>query len=124
MAKDVVVSKSSVAVRRPPVATLPFEVKTLLKDLGSSVRTARVRRELTQSDLALKCQITRKTLSAIETGVPGVALGSFLTVLWALGLLDSAKALVDPAADEHGLVLEAARRKKRVRPTNPIDNDF
>ncbi len=43
------------------------------------------------------------------------------TVLWKLGLLSTAVALADPDADEHGRILEAARRPKRVR--NPVDSD-
>ena len=109
---------------RAATATVPFEVTSMLADLGAFIRTARTRRQLTQADLASKCQISRKTLSSIETGLPGVALANFLTVLWALGLLDSARTLLDPTRDEHGLVLEAARRKKRVRLSNPVDNDF
>jgi hypothetical protein len=47
-----------------------------------------------------------------------------LSVLWALGLLDSGKALADPDSDEHGKILEAATRLERVQAYNVLDNDF
>ena len=42
-------------------------------------------------------------------------------MLWKLDLLNTAASLADPDADEHGKILEAARRPKRVR--NPVDSD-
>jgi len=46
-----------------------------------------------------------------------------LSVLWALGLLHTAKALAHPETDEHGKTLELARLPSRIRSTTP-DNDF
>ena len=45
-------------------------------------------------------------------------------MLWTLGLLSTAAALANPDADEHGKILEAARRPKRVRHPVDSDNDF
>ena len=38
------------------------------------------------AEVADKAGINRNTLSALELGKPGVALGAYVTVLWALGL--------------------------------------
>ena len=103
---------------------LPFEVEQAVQRLGQNIRRARVRRRMSQEDLAKACQITRKTLYAIESGVPGIAVGTLFSVLWALGLIGSAAHLADPDKDEHGKVLEAARQPKRVRHSSEIDNDF
>jgi DNA-binding XRE family transcriptional regulator len=89
--------------------------------LGENVRMARVRRRMSQEELAQACGITRKTLYALEKGAPGATIATDLTVLWKLGLLGTTAALADPDADEHGKILEAARRPKRVR--NPVDSD-
>ncbi|MDN4052258.1 helix-turn-helix domain-containing protein [Massilia sp. YIM B02763] len=102
----------------------PRQVSDALTALGINIRTARVRRRLTQDELAMKCDITRKTVYAIEKGAQGPSIGSVLSVLWALGLLDSVKALADPDADEHGKILEAATRPERVRAYKVLDNDF
>jgi DNA-binding XRE family transcriptional regulator len=102
----------------------PRQVNDALKALGINIRTARIRRRLTQEELAIKCDITRKTIYAIEKGAQGPSIGSVLSVLWALGLLDSVKALADPNSDEHGKILEAATRPERVRAHQVLDNDF
>ena len=102
---------------------LPREVLKLLEDLGERVRVARVRRRMSSEDLAQACGIGRRTLYRIESGEPGIALGTFLAVLWKLALLDTMGGVANPDADEHGKILEAATRPKRVRASAP-DNDF
>lgn len=102
---------------------LPLEVRKLAALLGERIRTARLRRQLSTDELAQVCGIGRRTLYRMEIGEPGVAIGSMLAVLWKLGLLDSVRAVANPDDDEHGKILEAARRPQRVRA--PVsDNDF
>ena len=103
---------------------IPFEVFEALKVVGQNLRTARVRRALTQDELAAKCQIARNTLASMERGDSGVALGAVFSVLWTLGLLGSVKGLADPDLDEHGKILQAARQVQRVRSPVMLDNDF
>lgn len=100
---------------------LPLEITSSLERLGANIRLARVRRRLTQAELAEACGITRRTLYALEKGAAGTTIATVFTVLWKLGLLASAAALADPDADEHGRILEAARRPRRIR--GPLDND-
>lgn len=102
---------------------LPFEVQQSVALLGERIRTARLRRQLSTEELASACGLGRRTLYRIESGEPGVAMGSVLAVLWKLGLLNTVQAVADPDEDEHGKILEAARRPQRVRAA-AIDNDF
>ena len=102
----------------------PFEVTSTLKMIGSNIKAARSRRRILQEELARKCGITRKTLGSLEQGEGGVSMATLLTVLWTLGLLDSAKAVASPDNDEHGKILEAARQKQRIREPVRNDNDF
>ena len=102
---------------------LPREVLKHLEELGLRVRTARVRRRMSTEDLAQACGIGRRTLYRIESGESGIALGTFLSVLWKLGLLDTLHGVANPDSDEHGKTLEAASRPQRVRAPTP-DNDF
>ncbi len=104
--------------------TPPLDVATAAQRLGQNIRLARVRRRLSQEELAQACNITRKTLYVLEKGAPGATIATAFTVLWKLGLLGTAVALADPDADEHGKILEAARRPKRVRHPIDSDNDF
>ena len=49
--------------------------------LGENVRLARVRRRMSQQELALACGITRKTVYALEKGVPGTTIATVFAVL-------------------------------------------
>ena len=109
-----------------PNTKAPLEVSQTLVALGGRIRIARMRRQLSQEELAQACGIARRTLFSIETGAPGIAIGLICTVLWKLGLLATTRGLADPDADEHGKILEAARLGKRVRRPEQAaeDNDF
>ncbi|WP_436314927.1 helix-turn-helix domain-containing protein [Variovorax sp. LjRoot84] len=102
---------------------LPREVLKHLEELGQHVRTARVRRRMSTEDLAQACDIGRRSLYRLENGEPGIALGTFMSVLWKLGLLDTIRGVANPDTDEHGKILEAASRPQRVR-APASDNDF
>jgi hypothetical protein len=71
----------------------------------------------------MKCDITRRTVYAIEKGTQGPSIGRLLSVLWALGLLDRVKVIADPDPDEHGKILEAATRPERLRAYTVLDSD-
>lgn len=103
---------------------VPYEVEKAGRQLGARLRLARKRRQMTQDEMATAAGVTRKTLWNLEAGAPGVSLGTLLAVLWKLGLLESASAVADPDADEHGKTLELARLPQRVRTPNAADNDF
>jgi DNA-binding XRE family transcriptional regulator len=102
---------------------LPFEVTQTARELGMHVRTARKRRRMLQGELARKAGLGEKTIRRLEKGEDGVSLGNVLSVLWALGLLPTARVLAHPDSDEHGKTLELARLPVRMRNTSP-DNDF
>ena len=106
------------------VQALPYEVTEAARKLGEKIQLARIRRRMTQDELAKASGISRKTVYAIESGSSATAVGTLFSVLWKLGLLDSAAALADPEQDEHGKVLEAANQPQRVRHSTRIDNDF
>jgi transcriptional regulator with XRE-family HTH domain len=94
---------------------LPGEAADRIKELGHRIRLARARRGLSIAELAAKAGINRNTLNALELGKPGVALGTYVTVLWALGLDKSLDSVAHPDADTHGKTLEASRWPARVR---------
>jgi transcriptional regulator with XRE-family HTH domain len=94
---------------------LPIQATERIKELGHRVRLARIRRAMSIAELAVKAGINRNTLNALELGRPGVALGAYVTVLWALGLDKTLDAVAHPDADIHGKTLEASRRPARVR---------
>src|SRR6266545_789206 len=103
---------------------LPAEVAERVKELGYRLRLARVRRGMSIADVAAKAGINRNTLNALELGKPGVALGAYVTVLWALGLDRTLEAVAHPDADLHGKTLEASRRPARVRTSQKSKNEY
>lgn len=101
----------------------PFGVTETSRELGMHVRIARKRRRMLQGELAKKAGVGEKTIRRLEKGDDGVSMGNVLSVLWALGLLPTAKALANPETDDHGKTPELARLPERVRKPAP-DNDF
>jgi transcriptional regulator with XRE-family HTH domain len=97
-----------------------------VSELGRRIRLARLRRGWSVVDLAAKAGVNRNTITALELGKAGTAIGHFVTVLWVLGLEKSLDCVADPDADAHGKVLEASRRPKRAgKPRNTGDDyDF
>ena len=104
--------------------TIPIEAKERVKELGYRVRLARTRRGMPIAELAAKAGINRNTLNALELGKSGVALGAYVTVLWALGLDITLDGVAHPDADVHGKTLEASRRPTRVRKSQQSKNEY
>jgi transcriptional regulator with XRE-family HTH domain len=104
--------------------TIPSEVSDRIKELGYRIRLARTRRGMSIAELAAKADINRNTLNALELGKPGVALGAYVTVLWALGLDKTLEAVAHPDADTHGKTLEASRRPERVRKAQKAKDEY
>ncbi len=76
------------------------------------------------ADLASKAGINRNTLTALDLGKPGTAVGVSCTVLWALGLDKSLDAVADPDSDLHGKALEASRRPTRAGKARKTSDDY
>jgi transcriptional regulator with XRE-family HTH domain len=104
--------------------TLPIETIDRIKELGYRVRLARARRNMSITELAAKAGINRNTLNALELGKHGVAMGAYVTVLWALGLDRTLDGVAHPDADTHGKTLEASRRPVRIRKSQKAKNEY
>lgn len=98
-----------------PAAPVPTDVKRALERLGSDVSEARRRRQLPMDVVADRALTTRQTVARIERGDPRVAMGTWASVLFALGLANRLGELAAPASDHEGLAREAERLPKRVR---------
>lgn len=98
---------------------LPVEVEYRLLALAHRLRVARQRRRWTIAETAAKAGINRNTLGALEKGKPGVTIGAYAAVLWALDLDRSLDAVAELDHDTQGKALEAARLPRRVRKREP-----
>jgi transcriptional regulator with XRE-family HTH domain len=72
-------------------------VSKILSAFGENIKLARLRRKLSAEQVAQRANISRPTLLSIEKGTPGVAIGSYATVLFVLNL---EKDLLKVAADD------------------------
>lgn len=96
--------------RKPSIS-----VRTGLKRLGGDLKNARLRRRLKMVTVAERAGISRETLAKIQKGDPGVSMGSYASVIFALGLGTRWMELADIANDKTGQALDEERIPKRAR---------
>jgi len=94
--------------------TLPIPVTRALRKLGHDLRDARRRRRIPSEVTAQRASISGPTLVKVEKGDPGVAMGSYATVLFVMGMADRLFDLADPTHDAVGLQLEAEHLPQRI----------
>lgn len=58
----------------------------IMEDLGENIKLARLRRKFTSEQVAERAGIARSTLWQIEKGTSSVSIGTYLQVLFVLGL--------------------------------------
>ena len=97
------------------ITHIPFEVSESLASLASRIVLARKARLLRQADLAAMADISRSTLVQIERGSPQVAMGNYLAVVWALGLLPDLDKVVAHETDDAGQRILLSQLPKRIR---------
>ncbi len=72
-------------MRSKKVILLP-SLQKVLNEFGENVKLARLRRKLSTEQVSERAGISRSTLWLIEKGTPSVAMGTYLQVLFVLGL--------------------------------------
>ena len=94
---------------------VPIPVVRALRKLGHDIRDARRRRRIPVAILANRASMSRVTLNKVEKGDPGVSLGNYATVLFALGLIERVGDIADPRHDAVGIELEEENLPARIR---------
>ena len=94
---------------------LPIPVARAMRKLGQDLNCARRRRRITAKLLAERADISLRTLAKIEKGDPSVAMGSYASVIFALGMTERLLDLADARHDLRGLELEEENLPKRIR---------
>jgi len=102
----------------------PFAVEDALKRLGSNLRTARLRRNLTQEDVAGKIGTGVRAVMDAEKGKPTASIAVYMALLWTFGLLEQMRDVASPELDEVGLAGATARERARAREKKGLDDDF
>ncbi len=81
--------------------------------VGEQIRLARLRRNLSMAQVAERATCSPLTVARVERGVPTVAIGIYLRVLYALQLEDDITLLA--REDELGRTIQDLNLKHRVR---------
>lgn len=103
---------------------LPSDVLSQLTRIGHGIKTARLRRRMTQEQLAERVDTSWHTIRRIERGKPTTGIGLYLRAMWVLGIFEEVRFLADPVRDREGLILEEARRGDRARQIVKLSRDF
>lgn len=96
--------------------TLPPRVRRALAKLGADIAVARKKRRLTTMMMAERLGVAKSTYLKVEKGDPSVAMGTYAMTLFVLGLAEVLGEILDASRDDQGLLLDAERLPKRVRP--------
>lgn len=99
----------------PAVFRSPPAARRALRKLGGDIRDARMRRGLPASLVAERAGISRPTMTKVERGDPGVAIGIYAAVLQALNLLEGLAEIADFRNDSQGAEAALERLPKRAR---------
>jgi|SRR4051812_11428000 len=86
---------------------VPSLVEERLATWGRAIRTQRLRQRLKATDLCARIDISRATLSRLESGDPAVNVAAYLGAFLVLGILDDAMPPLDAllwSGDEKGRV--------------------
>ena len=102
----------------------PYPVEQAIKRLGTNLRTARLRRNLTIKDVAQKIGTGPRAVMDAEKGKPSTGLVVYTALLWTYDLLGPLSELADPARDEEGLTLELSSGRVRARSKKELNSDF
>ena len=95
---------------------LPSKLRRALAKLGADIAIARRKRNLTIMMMAERIGAAKSTYLRIEKGEPTVSMGLYAMTLFVLGFGEAVGDLVDARHDDIGLLLDADRLPKRVRP--------
>lgn len=90
-------------------------VRRAVERFCSSLRTARLRRRLSQKDMARLMGVSLGTVQRIERGDPGVAIGNIAMAFLCLNSLDKLANVLEPTMDEIGIAADSFRLPQRVR---------
>ena len=92
---------------------LPRKLEQKMQTVGEQIRLARLRRNLSVAQVAERATCSPLTVSRIEKGIPTVAIGIYLRVLYALQLDDDILSLAKD--DELGRALQDMNLPQRER---------
>lgn len=103
---------------------LPSPMEAELRRIGDSIKTARLSRNWSREEVAERVGVSFHTVRSVEEGRPGTAIGTYVHLLWILGLGHTLAPVADPHLDTEGEALRRAGLRKVASGSVSLDNDF
>ena len=97
----------------PRHVILTHQEAEILATLGQRLKLARLRRNLTQDDMAERAGVSRKTVVAMEAGAAGTSIAVLAKAMSILGYPERVADLL--ASDSLGEGMEAVSGRKRAK---------
>lgn len=94
---------------------IPIPAVIALKKLGNDIKNARKIRRIKAETLSERAGIARATLHKIEKGDPTASMGSYVSVIFSLGMINNLKDLVDLSNDERARIAFGEALPKRIK---------
>lgn len=98
--------------------TMPRRVARNLTVVGEQIRLARLRRDLSIAEIAARATCSELTVMRVEKGMPTVAIGIYMRILFAMDLDESVLFLAKD--DEVGRSLQDIQLKERKRASKQL----
>lgn len=102
----------------------PYPVERAIKRMGTNLRTARLRRNLTIEEVGEKIGTGPRAVSDAEKGKISTSIAVYTALLWVYDLLSPLEKLADPALDVEGLNMSLSKERARSRVSEGLDNEF
>lgn len=113
------------AKRNKLLLSSPFPVEQSIRLLGSNLRVARIRRNMTIADAAERIGTGPRAVMDAERGKASTGIVVYAALLWLYDQLDQLDKVADPSNDREGLYLSSAQQRQRSRKIRGgIDSDF
>jgi DNA-binding XRE family transcriptional regulator len=102
------------------IESMPPAVLAQLRQLGDNLAIARKRRRESRKVWAARVGVSEPTITRMERGDPGVAIGIYATALWLIGRAGSISALAAPEHDAGALedAVRAAQARSLRKPAS------
>lgn len=94
---------------------IPYSIVNTATEIGKNIATWRKMFNMTQAELAERCQVSRETISRLENGDGSVSLNTVLVVVQKFGILEKIEESTNPYATPFGMARAEEVLGQRVK---------
>lgn len=92
-----------------------YSVPELIKLLGVRFKDYRLRSHMTQKDVAEQSGITVNTIHKFENGIGNMSLGTFLSLMKAIGQIEALDEIMPELPESAYLIKDNQKKVQRIR---------